>query len=317
MESTKPLISLVVPVYNEEEALARFLPTVQSVLNNITEHYEIIFAADPCQDQTIPFLINAHEKDSRIKLLIFSRRFGQAAALMAGLSVSKGQAVIPIDCDLQDPPSLIPKMIELWREGNKVVIPQRRSRDGETFLRKFIAYTGYWFINKISEVYIPRNAGEFRLMDRRVVNEVIKLSESHGFLRGLVAIVGFKTALLPYDREKRISGATKYNRYTGSFRIGFNGIIGFSDYLLNLMVKAGFIFSGLSMLAAILVVILKFQFHMHFASGVPSIMILLLFIGGINLVGLGVLGAYVSRIYDDVKKRPRYIIDEKYGINLD
>ena len=132
-----------------------------------------------------------------------------------------------------------------------------------------------------------------------------------------MAIVGFKTALLPYDRDKRISGDTKYNRYTGSFRIGFNGIIGFSDYLLNLMVKAGFIFSGLSMLAAILVVILKFQFHMNFASGVPSIMILLLFIGGINLVGLGVLGAYVSRIYDDVKKRPRYIIDEKYGINLE
>lgn len=317
MENVKPIISLVVPVYNEEEALTLFLETVQSVLAGITESYEIIFAADPCTDETIPLLMAAHEKDPRIKILIFSRRFGQAAALLAGLAASKGQAVIPIDCDLQDPPSLIPQMIELWRAGNKVVIPQRRSREGETFLKKLIAYTGYWFINKISEVYIPRNAGEFRLMDRRVVNEVIKLSESHGFLRGLVAIVGFKTALLPYDRQKRISGNTKYNRYTGSFRIGFNGIIGFSDYLLNLMVKAGFIFSGLSMLAAVLVVILKFRFSINFASGVPSIMILLLFIGGINLVGLGVLGAYVSRIYDDVKKRPRYIVDEKYGIDIE
>lgn len=208
-------------------------------------------------------------------------------------------------------------MVALWRAGNKVVIPQRRARDGEAFLRKFIAYTGYWFINKISQVSIPRNAGEFRLMDRRVVDEVVKLSESHGFLRGLVAIVGFKTALLPFDREKRISGDSKYNRYTGSVRIGFNGIIGFSDYLLNLMIKAGFILSGLSMLAALLVVYLKLKLLMNFASGIPSIMILLLFLGGVNLVGMGILGAYISRIYDDVKKRPRYIIDEKYGIDFD
>jgi dolichol-phosphate mannosyltransferase len=154
-------------------------------------------------------------------------------------------------------------------------------------------------------------------MDRRVVTEVVKLSESHGFLRGLVAVVGFKTALLPFDREKRISGDSKYNRYTGSFRIGFDGIIGFSDYLLNLMIKTGFVLAGISILAAFLVAFLKLKLLMNFASGVPSIMILLLFLGGIHLVGLGILGAYISRIYDEVKKRPRYIIDEKYGIDFD
>lgn len=313
--NNKPFLSIVVPVYNEEQTLPYFFSEMQFVLSSLTEDYEIIFAVDPCTDNTINILLEAHERDPRIKLLIFSRRFGQPSALLAGLTYSQGQIVIPIDCDLQDPPYLIPEMLKQWEQGYKVVIPQRRSREGETFLKKLIARVGYWFIYKTAHIPFPPNTGDFRLMDRKVVDEVIKLSESHSFLRGLVAIVGFKTMLLPFDRNRRISGQGKYNRFTGSWRIGFNGIISFSDYLLNLMVKFGFVLSGLSMLAALFVVYLKIGQHLNFASGVPSIMILLLFLGGLQLVCMGILGAYISRIYDDVKKRPRFIVEEQYGLS--
>lgn len=316
MSHSNPLLSLIVPVYNEQETLDRFFAEMQKILPQVTENYEIIFVADPCTDSTLDIIKHYREKNPRIKLVILSRRFGQPAAILAGLTLSQGQAVIPIDCDLQDPPSLIPQMMELWKQGYKVVLPQRRTREGETLLKKLITKLGYWFINKTAHVSLPPNTGEFRLMDRRVVNEVIKLSESHGFLRGLVAIVGFKTMLLPFDREKRISGQSKYNRFTGSLRIGFNGIIGFSDYLLNVMVKAGFTLSSLSILAALFVVYLKLGLHLNFASGIPSVMILLLFLGGIQLVGMGILGAYISRIYEDVKSRPKFIVEESYGIEI-
>jgi dolichol-phosphate mannosyltransferase len=307
-------LSLVVPVYNEEKTIGKFLSAVEPVLKSITEDYEIIFSADPCTDRTIPILLERRAADPRIKIMVFSRHFGQPAAILAGLSRAGGQVVIPIDCDLQDPPGLIVSMVELWRQGYKVVLPQRQTRHGETWPKRAISYLGYWFINRTSQVPIPRNTGEFRLMDKRVVDEVVKLGESHGFLRGLVAVVGFKTAMLPFDRPERVDGEGKYNRFTGSLRIGFNGIIGFSDYLLNLMVKVGFAFSAFSMLAALLVVYLKFGQKIEFASGVPSMMILMLFLGGTQLVGMGILGAYISRIYEDVKRRPRFIVDEQYGL---
>src|ERR1043165_3887394 len=198
-----PFLSVVVPVYNEEQVLPKFLAAMTPVLSQISPDFEIIFAADPCTDRTFEIIREAHRTDARIKLLALSRRFGQPAATMAGLAYARGQVVVVIDCDLQDPPSLIPEMVKYWRDGNKVVIPQRRSRSGEHPLKKLIAYIGYWFINKVANVRIPRNTGDFRLLDRRVVNELVKLHESHGFLRGLVAVVGFKTYLLPFDRDAR------------------------------------------------------------------------------------------------------------------
>ena len=252
-----PFISVVVPVYNEEAVLPKFLSVMTNALNQVDPNFEIIFAADPCTDGTFEIIRQANQKDSRIKLLALSRRFGQPAATTAGLAFSRGQVVVVIDVDLQDPPSLIPEMVKHWREGYKVVIPQRRSRAGENILKKTIAYTGYWFINKVSNVKIPRNTGDFRLMDRRVVNELVKLNESHGFLRGLVAVVGFKTHLLPFDREARDAGEGKYNRITGSLRIGFNGIVAFSDYLLRLMVIGGFSIAAFSIVAIIVVLVMK------------------------------------------------------------
>ena len=311
------VVSIVVPVYNEEQSLQKFLSTLRGVLDDVTAEYEVIFAADPCTDRTIDILKAEHAKDPRIKLLLFSRRFGQPAATMGGLNAAQGEAVIVIDCDLQDPPALIPDMLRLWRSGYKVVIPQRRTREGEHFIKRLVAFSGYWLINKIATVPIPRNTGDFRLLDRRVVDELVKLNESHGFLRGLTSVVGFKTHLLPFDRDARVAGSGKYNRLTGSLRIGFNGIVAFSDYLLNMMVTAGFALAAFSMVLIVVVAWLKYVGAYDFTAGLATTAILLLFLGGVQLTAMGILGSYVGRIYDESKRRPKFIVDEAVGIESD
>ena len=308
------LLSVVVPVYNEEQALPRFLAAIRPVLAQVTEDYEILFVADPCTDRTVEVIRAEYERDPRIKLLLFSRRFGQPAATLGGMTYARGQAIVVIDCDLQDPPGLIPEMVRLWRAGNKVVIPQRTSREGETLIKRVISYVGYWLINKISIVPIPRNTGDFRLLDRRVAAEIVKLQESHGFLRGLTAVVGFKTVLVPFNREARADGVGKYNRLTGSLKIGFNGIVAFSDSLLRLMVVAGMTMAGVALLAIPLVAFLKAFGLYRFTEGLATMCILMLFLGGVQLVGMGLLGAYVGRTYEETKRRPKFIVDESLGI---
>ena len=307
------LLSIVVPIYNEEQTLPKFLAAIRPALSEVTEDYEIIFAADPCTDRTVEILREENERDPRVKLLLFSRRFGQPAATLGGLTYSSGQAVVVIDCDLQDPPRLIPEMVRLWRAGNKVVIPQRTSREGETLIKRLVSYVGYWVINRISIVPIPRNTGDFRLLDRRVVEEVVKLRESHGFLRGLTSVVGFKTALLAFNRDARAGGQGKYNRLTGSLKIGFNGIVAFSDSLLRLMVIGGISMAGLAVLAIPVVAVLKAYNLYSFVQGLATTCILMLFLGGIQLMGMGLLGAYVGRIYDETKRRPKFIVDDALG----
>ncbi|SBW10924.1 Uncharacterized glycosyltransferase YkcC [uncultured delta proteobacterium] len=309
------MLTIVVPVYNEEKTLPLFLQSMRDVLPKVTENYEIIFALDPCTDRTEEMIEAAHAADSRIKLLRFSRRFGQPAATWAGLHYAKGDAVIPIDCDMQDPPELIVEMARLWREeGYKVVIPQRISRDGENILKKCVAYAGYWFINKTASVNIPRNTGDFRLLDRTVVDELMRLSESHGFLRGLTSLVGFKTRLLPFNRLARAGGEGKYNRITGSLKIGFNGIVAFSDFLLNSIAAAGLLFSFLSILGAVFLFFAKLFNWYEFATGVATLGVLVLFLAGMQFLAVGVMGAYISRIYDEVKRRPKYIVERSLGL---
>jgi len=307
------LLSIVVPVYNEEQTLPRFLAAIRPVLAEVTEDHEIIFVADPCTDRTVELLRAEHQRDPRVKLLLFSRRFGQPAATIGGMTFASGQAVVIIDCDLQDPPRLIPEMVRLWRAGNKVVIPQRTSREGETLIKRIIAYVGYWVINRIAIVPIPRNTGDFRLLDRRVVQEIVNLRESHGFLRGLTSVVGFKTVLLPFNRDARAAGEGKYNRLTGSLKIGFNGIVAFSDSLLRLMVVVGMTMAGVALLAIPIVAVLKAYGIYGFAEGLATMVILMLFLGGIQLIGMGLLGAYVGRTYEETKRRPKFIIDESLG----
>jgi glycosyltransferase involved in cell wall biosynthesis len=307
------LLSIVVPVYKEETNVPEFLRRVTKVLADVTADYEIIFALDPSPDRTEDVILAQRAADPRIKLLKFSRRFGQPMATLAGLEYSSGDAVIVMDVDLQDPPELLVEMIAKWREGYDVVLPQRRQRTGEPWLKKLVATTGYKVINKIADVAIPPNTGDFRLMSRRVVTEVVKLKESHGFLRGMVAIVGFRQALVPFDRPARHSGETNYNRFFGSLRIGFNGIFCFSTYALTLSTLAGFVLAGGSFLFALLYLIAKIFGWFTFASGNPTIVILVLFLGGIQLISVGILGEYIGRIYEEVRSRPKFIVERAEG----
>ncbi len=308
-------LSIVVPVYNEENTLPGFLTEMERVLASVTDNYEIIFALDPCPDRTEEMIEEAHKKDERIKLLRFSRRFGQPAATLAGIEYASGEAIVIIDCDMQDPPSLIPEMVRLWREeGYKVVIPQRRTRDGENFIKKAVAYSAYWFINKTACVNIPRNAGDFRLIDKRVAQELISLHESHGFLRGLTALVGFETKLLPFDRLPRAGGEGKYNPLTGSFKIGFNGIVAFSSALLNGIAILGIALFLLTILAAVVLAACKFFGWYEFATGLATIGIAMLLLASLQFLAFGVMGAYISRIYDEVKMRPKFIVERSLGL---
>jgi len=307
------LLSIVVPVYKEEKNVPEFLRRLRPILSAITEDYEIIFALDPSPDRTEDVILEERARDARIKLLKFSRRFGQPMATLAGLDYSAGDAAVVMDVDLQDPPELLHDMIAQWRAGYDVVLPQRRQRTGEPWTKRLIVRTGYKVINKIADVRIPPNTGDFRLMSRRVVIEVVRLKESHGFLRGMVAVVGFKQALIPFDRPARFAGETNYNRFFGSLRIGFNGIFCFSTYALTLSTMFGFVLALGSFFAAVLYAVAKIFNWFPFASGNPTIVILILFLGGIQLISVGILGEYIGRIYEEVRARPKFIVDRAEG----
>lgn len=308
------LLSIVVPVYREEKNIPEFLRRIRAVLASVSDDYEIIFSLDPSPDRTEEVIMEAREKDPRIKLLKFSRRFGQPMATVAGMEFSRGEAIIVMDVDMQDPPELIGDMVAKWREGYDVVLPQRRQRTGEPWLKKFVSAVGYKVINKIADVQIPPNTGDFRLMSRRVVSELVRLKESHGFLRGMVAVVGFRQIIIPFDRPPRHIGETNYNRFFGSLRIGFNGIFCFSTYALQLSTIMGFIIAGCSFLLMAVYLFYKLM-GWTILWGNPTLVILISFLGGIQLISVGILGEYIGRIYEEVRSRPKYIVDRSVGFD--
>ena len=303
-------LSLIVPVYKEEENIRPFLKRVESVFEKMGIHYEIIFALDPSPDRTEEVILEEIQRNKNIKLLVFSRRFGQPAATMAGLFNAKGETSVVIDVDLQDPPELIEDLYTKLLEGHEVVYAKRRSRKGETLVKRIISHIGYTVINRMSDVRIPRNTGDFRIMSRKVVEELRQLNESHGFLRGLVAYVGFKQAFIEYDRDERLAGKGNYNRLTGSLKIGLNGLISFSSKPLQLMSLCGFILAGLSFLVGGCYVLQKL-FGFDLTPGLPTTVLIITFFSGVQLLALGLMGEYVGRIYDEVKGRPLYIIEKK------
>jgi polyisoprenyl-phosphate glycosyltransferase len=315
-QTDRIVLSVIVPVYKEEGNIDEFLGRVTPILESVTNAFEIIFALDPSPDGTEEKIMAARKNDPRVKLLKFSRRFGQPFATLAGLQYSCGEAVVVIDVDLQDPPELIVQMAEKWKQGYDVVYAQRRTREGETWIKKVVSEVGYKVINRIADVEIPKNTGDFRLMSRRVVNEVNRLKECHGFLRGMVALAGFNQTSILFDRPARFSGKGKYNRFLGSLRIGFNGIFCFSNYALTLSTMAGFVIALAAFSVALLYAVLKI-FGFPFPLGNPTIVILVLFLGGIQLISIGILGEYIGRIYEEVRRRPRYIVERSEGFEYD
>ena len=308
-------LSIVVPTYNEIGNVDEFVRRVTSILEDVVGNkFEIIFSVDPCTDGTIQRLRELSANDSRIKVIVFSRRVGQPTATLAGLDYATGKAAIVMDVDLQDPPELIPELLQKWREGYEVVYAQRKQRDGETWVKKLVAKVGYGLIDRFGDVKIPRDTGDFRLLDRRVIEELKRFPEAHGFLRGLVALVGFRQIAVQFDRPARHSGDGNYNRFVGSLRIGFNGLVAFSSALLNLSTVVGFLAAVLSFVVAVSYVALKI-IGVQFPIGNPTIVSLVLLLGGFQLICLGIIGQYIGRIYDEVKRRPRYIVDYLIGMN--
>lgn len=311
MISNNPImLSIVVPVYKEEANIRPFLERTEKVLKDLQITYEIIFSLDPSPDKTEAVILEESTRNTRIKLMTFSRRFGQPAATMAGILNCQGGACVVIDVDLQDQPELIKPMYEKLMSGYDVVYAKRRSRKGETLMKRMISHVGYSLINRLSDVQIPRNTGDFRIMNRRVIEEIRKLNESHGFLRGLVAYVGFNQTFIEYDRDERFSGRGNYNRLTGSLKIGLNGLISFSSRPLFLMSICGSVLAGLSFILGIWYLVQKI-WGIPLTPGLSTTVLMVTFFSGVQLLGLGLIGEYVGRIYDEVKRRPLYIVEKK------
>jgi glycosyltransferase involved in cell wall biosynthesis len=308
------LLSVVIPAYNEEANVDRAYSRLSQALDQTGLDWEVIFSIDPCTDATEELILSLRERDERVKMLRLSRRFGQPMATLAGLEHAAGDAVVVIDCDLQDPPELIPTLVERWREGFDVVYAQRQSRADETRMRRILAWLGYRAMARFAEVNIPPNTGDFRLLSRRAVDNIVALKESHGYLRGLVGLVGFRQTSVPYDRDPRAGGESHYSRTFGSMMIGLNGIIGFSRYPLQLISLGGILFAAFAFALTIAYAVLKLA-GQNFPVGNPTIVIVVSFFSGVQMLSLGVIGEYVGRIYDEARQRPKYIIESSYGLD--
>jgi dolichol-phosphate mannosyltransferase len=308
----RQMLSVVIPAYNEEENVAKTYERLAATLDGLDYDWEIIFSVDPSTDRTERAILELRAHDPRVHMLRFSRRFGQPTATIAGLEAASGDAVVVIDCDLQDPPELIAELVEKWQQGYDVVYAQRRTRAGETLPKRMVAYLGYRLLRHIAEVEIPPNTGDFRLMSRRVVDAVVSLPEKHGFLRGLVGYVGFPQTSVLYNREVRSGGRSKYNRFTGSLLIGLNGVVGFSRYPLKLISMIGIVLATVAFLLGMTYFSCKLA-GVRFPVGNPTVVIIVSLFSGIQLLSLGVMGEYVGRIYDEVRDRPRYIVESRYG----
>lgn len=303
------LLSLIVPVFNEEQSIEHFIKTTSDVLNNANINFQIVFINDGSKDKTEKKLREFAEFDEKIKFVNLSRNFGKDIALTAGIDLADGDAVIPIDVDLQHPPEIIPDMISLWLEGYEVVNAKRSDKDKETFFKKIFSKIFYSLFNSLSAMPLPSKIGDFRLIDKEVVAELRKLRETHRFMKGLFAWVGFNQISIDYDRPDRIYGNTKW-RFKSLFNFAINGITSFSVSILRISMIVGFTISILGFAYALLIIYQTVIYGID-VPGYASIIILVLILGGVQLISIGIQGEYVGKIFEEVKKRPLYIIKDK------
>lgn len=308
-------ISLVIPMYYEEEVADDCYKRVSKVLEELKEKYEheIIFINDGSQDKTLEILEEIAKNDKNVKVISFSRNFGHQAAVTAGLKFVTGDAIIIMDADLQDPPELIPDMLTKWEEGYEVIYGKRKSREGESAFKLFTARAFYETINKLSDIEIPKNTGDFRLVDKKVVDVINTLPEHNKFLRGLFSWVGFKQYAYEYERKERLAGKTKYP-FKKMMKLASDGIMSFSTKPLKIVGGLG-IFSVIVSIIILIYSILSFALKWNnLIPGWTSIMCVTTFLGGVILISLYMIGEYIARIYDEVRHRPEYIIDKTINI---
>jgi polyisoprenyl-phosphate glycosyltransferase len=304
--------SIVVPVYNEEEVIHETYRRLTEVMRSTKEAYELLFVNDGSKDRTAEIIKEYSEQDPAVVLLDFARNFGHQIAITAGMDYARGEAVVVIDADLQDPPELILEMIEKWKQGFDVVYAKRTKRKGETYFKKQTAAMFYRFLRAMTDIDIPLDTGDFRLLDRKVCNQMNSIQEKNRFVRGLVSWVGFKQTAVEYERDERLAGESKYP-LKKMLKLSMDGITSFSYKPLKLASYAGVTLSGIGFIYLLVVMYLKL-FTDSTITGWSSLIVIQLFFSGIILIILGMIGEYIGRIYDETKNRPLYIVREKYQL---
>jgi len=306
-----PELSVVVPLYNEELVISEMYKRLTEVLKKCAKGgYEIIFVNDGSRDNTLQQTKDICRSDERVKLISFSRNFGHQIAITAGMDRAVGEAVVVIDADLQDPPEVIPEMMKKWREGYQVVYGVREARKGESWFKLFTAAAFYRILKRMTSVKIPVDTGDFRLMDRRVLHEFKQMREQARFVRGMVSWVGFRQGEVRYSRDERLAGETKYP-FKRMLKFAIDGMLSFSQIPLKIASAFGLLSAGISFIFMVYGLVVKYFFPEHAIPGWTSIFSAVLFLGGVQLICLGVLGEYIGRIYEEIKKRPLYIVDEE------
>jgi len=302
-------ISLLIPAYNEEQVLEYLFPRLNALAQSQKEYaFEFLFINDGSKDATLDIIKEYAEKDTRVSYINLSRNFGKEIGMVAGLDHAKGDAVVVIDADLQDPPELIPEMISLWEEGYDDVYAKRRSREGESWLKKFTSKQYYRLLQRVTRVPIQEDTGDFRLLDRRVVEALKQFRESQRNAKAMFSWVGFRKKEILYDRDPRAAGETKWN-YVKLIELALDGITSFTTAPLRLSTYAGIIISGLTFIYLIVLIVRTIFFGTDLA-GYPSMMAVILFLGGVQLISLGIIGEYVGRIFNETKGRPLYFVEE-------
>ena len=302
-------ITVVAPVFNEAESIEIFCSEIFRHLDGMGYPIEIILCVDPCTDNTEILISDLHKSDPRIKMIRFNRRVGQDIAVLAGIEHARGDAIIIMDCDLQDPPSILPEMVNLWSRGAKMILGKRVSRESDRILKKFSSHLFYKFLNQFSEIPFPKDSGDFRLIDKSIASHVNQFHESRPFTKGIMAWIGSDYEVVEFARPPRLKGTTKYSESFGGYKIAFKTIVSYSNVLLRFSLVTGFSLSLLSILFGIGYIVSSLL-TLNLPVGLPTIVVLMSFLSGSILMSIGILGLYVDRIFDEVKKRPRYTIKE-------
>lgn len=308
----RPKYSLIIPVFNEEETLPEMYRRVGAVMDQMDGAVELILVNDGSRDRTLTLLRDLHEKDARVCYLSLARNFGHQIAVTAGLNYVRGDAVIVLDADLQDPPELIPQLVAKWQEGYQVVYAQRTQRHKESWLKRLPAYLFYRLMKRLADVDIPIDTGDFCLMDRRVVNVLNSMPERNRYIRGLRSWVGLPQTFIHFERDPRFAGEVKYT-FRKSLSLAANGLVTFSRVPLRLSTYVGLLAAAIAVLMAILVLYWRLFVPHSPLTGFATIMIAVFFLGAVQLVSIGILGEYVGRIYEEVKGRPLYVLSEVAG----
>ena len=310
-----PKYSLIIPIYNEEETIPELYRRVSAVMDSLDDSVELILINDGSRDRSLKLMRELQERDARVCYISFARNFGHQAAVTAGLNFARGQVIVVLDADLQDPPELIPKMIESWQAGYHVVYAQRTKRKKESWFKRLTAYVFYRLLRRLADVDIPADTGDFCLMDRQVVEVLNSMPERNRYIRGLRAWIGFRQTAVKFERDPRFAGEVKYT-FKKSLALAINSLVSFSKIPLRLSTYLGLFSALIALLMALLVLYWRLQQPDSPVTGLATILIAVFFLGSVQLISIGILGEYIGRIYEEVKGRPAYTIAEIAGLEI-